>query len=54
MDGDSMTRKITTTINPDTEIEVSEDEFLDLKNLGLVKEDKTPKKDLPKENANNA
>jgi hypothetical protein len=40
-------RKITTTIRPDETIEVEEDEFLDLERQGLVKEDKTAKKDLP-------
>lgn len=40
-------RKITTTMRPDETIEVSEAEFTDLKNQGLVKEDKTAKKDLP-------
>lgn len=42
-------RKIVTTLRPDDTIEVSESEFLDLKRQGLVKEDKTAKKDLPKE-----
>lgn len=43
-------RTITTTINPDQKIEVSEAEFLDLTRQGLVKTDHTPKKDRPKEN----
>ncbi len=47
-------RKITTTMRPDDTIEVSEAEFLDLTRQGLVKEDKTAKKDLPKEERANA
>jgi hypothetical protein len=43
-------RKIVTTNRPTETIEVSESEFTDLDRQGLVKEDKTPKKDLPKEN----
>lgn len=47
-------RKITTTIRPDETIEVEEDEFRDLMAQGLVKEDKTAKKDLPEGAARNA
>ena len=42
-------RKITTTNRPNETIEVSEAEFLDLSRQGLVKEDKTAKKNPPKE-----
>lgn len=51
--GDGM-RKIVTTNQPDRTIEVEESEFLDLQRQGLVKEDKTAKKDLPKEDGANA
>ena len=47
-EGDVM-RKIVTTNRPHDTIEVSEAEFIDLKRQGFVKEDKTAKKDLPKE-----
>lgn len=47
-------RKITTTITPTETIEVEEDEYRDLLAQGLVKEDKTAKKDLPEEERKNA
>lgn len=47
-------RKVVLTIRPDETIEVEEAEFVDLRNQGLILEDKTPKKDLPKEERENA
>jgi hypothetical protein len=51
-------RTITTTMRPDEEIEVEEDEFIDLKRQGLVltgdDEEKAPAKPKPKGESANA
>ncbi len=47
-----MKHKITTTIEPDREIEVDSAEYEDLREQGLIKEDRTAKKDRPKQEGN--